>query len=124
MPRPIVAKVDSAVLASNLSIVRRHAPQAQVWSVVKANGYGHGLNTVWQGLQQTDGFALLDLHEAVVLREKGWRGPILLLEGFFSAGGFSGYRSLSIDHSRAQRLADRGFKTDDPASAAGYLPET
>ncbi|KYP97329.1 alanine racemase, partial [Sodalis-like endosymbiont of Proechinophthirus fluctus] len=83
MPRPIVATVDLAALASNLTIVRRHAPKTCVWSVVKANGYGHGLNAVWKGLQQTDGFALLDLNEAVVLREKGWRGPILLLEGFF-----------------------------------------
>lgn len=83
MPRPIVATVDLAALESNLTIVRRHAPQSRVWSVVKANGYGHGLSAVWQGLQQTDGFALLDLNEAVVLREKGWRGPILLLEGFF-----------------------------------------
>lgn len=83
MPRPIIATMNLAALASNLTIVRRHAPQTRVWSVVKANGYGHGLNAIWQGLQQTDGFALLDLNEAVVLREKGWRGPILLLEGFF-----------------------------------------
>jgi hypothetical protein len=32
-----------------------------------------------------DGFALLDLAEAVALREAGIRQPILLLEGFFEA---------------------------------------
>lgn len=102
MPRPIVATVDSVVLASNLSVVRRHAPQAQVWSVVKANGYGHGLNAILQGLKQTDGFALLDLHEAVVLREKGWQGPILLLEGFFQPADLAvidRYRLTTVVHS-------------------------
>ncbi|WP_074013484.1 catabolic alanine racemase DadX [Candidatus Sodalis sp. SoCistrobi] len=102
MPRPIVAKVNCAALASNLTVVRRHAPQSRVWSVVKANGYGHGLHAVWQGLQQTDGFALLDLHEAVVLREKGWQGPILLLEGFFQPADLAvidRYRLTTAVHS-------------------------
>ncbi|MBT9433059.1 catabolic alanine racemase DadX [Candidatus Sodalis endolongispinus] len=101
MPRPIVATVDCAALASNLTVVRRHAPQTRVWSVVKANGYGHGLNAVWQGLQQTDGFALLDLNEAVVLREKGWQGPILLLEGFFQPADLAvidRYRLTTVVH--------------------------
>lgn len=102
MPRPIVAKVNCAALASNLTVVRRHAPKSRVWSVVKANGYGHGLNAVWQGLQQTDGFALLDLNEAVVLREKGWQGPILLLEGFFQPADLAvidRYRLTTVVHS-------------------------
>mgnify|MGYP003379938410 CR=1 FL=1 len=30
-----------------------------------------------------DGFGLLDLDEAVRVRQMGWRGPILLLEGVF-----------------------------------------
>ena len=34
-------------------------------------------------MRATDGFGLLDLEEAVKLRELGWAGPILLLEGFF-----------------------------------------
>lgn len=32
---------------------------------------------------ETDGFALLNLEEAILLREQGWKKPILLLEGFF-----------------------------------------
>ncbi|XOD70023.1 MAG: alanine racemase [Sodalis sp. (in: enterobacteria)] len=83
MPRPIIATVNSVALASNLSILRRYAPTARVWSVVKANGYGHGLSIVLKALQKTDGFALLDLNDAVRLREQGWGGHILLLEGFF-----------------------------------------
>lgn len=83
MPRPISATIHTAALTNNLAVVRRHAPDAKVWAIVKANAYGHGLSRVFPGLHGTDGFGLLDLDEAVKLRELGWAGPILLLEGFF-----------------------------------------
>ena len=83
MPRPISAVVHTTALAHNLSVVRRCAPHSKVWSVVKANAYGHGLARAFPGLRETDGFGLIDLDEAVRLREYGWAGPILLLEGFF-----------------------------------------
>ena len=56
---------------------------ARVWAVVKANAYGHGIERVFDGLRAADGFALLDLAEAERVRQLGWRGPILLLEGVF-----------------------------------------
>ena len=83
MPRPIQATIHTEALRHNLLRVRQSAPDARVWAVVKANAYGHGLARVFEGLRGADGFALLDLDEAVVLREMGWRGPILLLEGVF-----------------------------------------
>lgn len=48
----------------------------------KANAYGHGIERIWSALGATDGFALLNLEEAITLRERGWKGPILMLEGF------------------------------------------
>ncbi|CAN7281948.1 alanine racemase [Caballeronia sp. LjRoot31] len=83
MPRPISATIHTAALASNLAVARRHAPKSKIWAVVKANAYGHGVARAFPGLRATDGFGLLDLEEAVKLRELGWAGPILLLEGFF-----------------------------------------
>ncbi|MBW5816375.1 catabolic alanine racemase DadX [Yersinia kristensenii] len=83
MPRPISATLNLSALHHNLSLVRQRAKTAKIWSVVKANAYGHGLARIWSGLAATDGFALLDLNEAILLREQGWHGPILLLEGFF-----------------------------------------
>ncbi|PJG60996.1 alanine racemase [Yersinia kristensenii] len=83
MPRPISASLNLSALHHNLSLIRRHVGTAKIWSVVKANAYGHGLARIWSGLSATDGFALLDLNEAILLREQGWHGPILLLEGFF-----------------------------------------
>lgn len=83
MSRPIVATIHTAALRQNLAIARQAAAGSRVWSVVKANAYGHGIDRVWQSLSDTDGFALLNLEEAILLRERGWKKPILLLEGFF-----------------------------------------
>ena len=83
MPRPLLATIHTAALANNLALARRSAPKSKIWAVVKANAYGHGLARAFPGLRATDGFGLLDLEEAVKLRELGWAGPILLLEGFF-----------------------------------------
>lgn len=85
MPRPILATVHTAALQHNLARNRQAAPDAKVWAVVKANAYGHGIERVFEGLRSADGFALLDLEEARRVRELGWRGPILLLEGVFEA---------------------------------------
>jgi alanine racemase len=83
MPRPLSATIHTAALANNLAIARKFAPKSKIWAVVKANAYGHGLARAFPGLRATDGFGLLDLEEAAKLRELGWAGPILLLEGFF-----------------------------------------
>jgi alanine racemase len=83
MPRPIQATIHTAALRHNLARMRQAAPDAKVWGVVKANAYGHGIERVFGALRGADGFALLDLHEAQRVRDLGWRGPILLLEGVF-----------------------------------------
>ena len=83
MPRPILATIHPQALRNNLDIARRAAHDARVWAVIKANAYGHGIERVFEGLRGADGFALLDLNEAQRVRDLGWRGPILLLEGAF-----------------------------------------
>lgn len=84
MPRPIQAHIDQNALENNLHIARR-ATKARIMAVIKANGYGHGLLRVAEALAGADGFALLDIQDAVRLREAGYRQTILLLEGFFDA---------------------------------------
>ena len=83
MPRPIQASIHTEALAHNLARARAAAPEARVWAIVKANAYGHGIERAYEGLRGADGFALLDLNEAQRVRDLGWRGPILLLEGVF-----------------------------------------
>lgn len=105
MSRPVLAQLDLQALKDNLQIVRRAAPGSRVWSVVKANAYGHGIDRIWSALSATDGFALLNLEEAILLRERGWKGPILLLEGFFHADDLpllDKYRLTTSIHSNWQ----------------------
>ncbi len=98
MPRPIEAIIHSDALAHNLARARACAPDAKLWSVVKANAYGHGIERVYEGLRGSDGFALLDLTEAQRVRALGWRGPVLLLEGCFEARDLEVCSRLGLWH--------------------------
>ncbi|MEN3364822.1 MAG: alanine racemase [Burkholderiales bacterium] len=73
----------------NLAVAKKHAPDSKVWAVVKANAYGHGLERGMRGFSDADGLALIELDNAVRLREMGWKKPILLLEGFFEPADLS-----------------------------------
>lgn len=84
--RPIRARIDLNALHHNFSVARRHAGSSRIWAVIKANAYGHGQAQVARALQQeADGFALLEVENALALREAGFTQPILLLEGCFAA---------------------------------------
>jgi len=98
MPRPIEALIHTDALAHNLVRARRMAPDAKVWAVVKADAYGHRIAHAFEGLRGADGFALLDIAEAEVLRKLGWRGPILLLEGCFDARDLEACSRLNLWH--------------------------
>jgi len=84
MTRPIQAIIHSSALVNNLLVARQAAPNSKILAVIKANAYGHGLLRVAKALEESDGFAVLSLDEAVRLREAGFAQPILLLEGVFA----------------------------------------
>jgi alanine racemase len=84
MARPIQASFDLAALKNNFAVARRYAGAAAVMAVIKANAYGHGLLRVARTLEDAKAFALLELDDAVRLREAGYRQRILLLEGCFT----------------------------------------
>lgn len=83
MPRPIHARIDSSALKHNLQVARSTS-NARIMAVIKADAYGHGLLRAAEALKAVDGFALLDVCDAVRLRNAGFRQTILLLEGFFT----------------------------------------
>jgi alanine racemase len=98
MPRPIQATIDLQALRHNLAQMKSSAPDALVWAVVKANAYGHGIERVLEGLRAADGLALLDLADAERIRQLGWRGPILLLEGAFETRDLEWCSRLNLWH--------------------------
>ena len=100
--RPIHIRFDAGALCRNHLIARRHAGAARLWCVVKADGYGHGLARVVDALAEVaDGFGLIELENALALREAGVRQPLLMMEGFYDAGElplFAEYRLTPVLH--------------------------
>ncbi len=97
MTRPLRATIDLPALRGNFAVARQRASDANLWAVIKANAYGHGLLRVAETLEDlADGFALLDLDDAVALREAGFRQPLLLLEGFFEADELPLYAAYGL----------------------------
>ncbi len=123
MSRPIRATLDLSALRRNFSVARKSAQGTRLWAVIKANAYGHGLMRVAEALDDlADGYALLELDDAVALREAGFRQPILLLEGFFEADElplFAEYGLSPVVHSLDQ--AEMLASTVLPARLPIYL---
>jgi alanine racemase len=97
MSRQTTARINQSAVRHNLSVVRALAPQSQIVSVVKADAYGHGTQHIWRALQETDLFAVATLGEAGILREGGWQGRLLLLEGFSSTQELEQSRALDAE---------------------------
>jgi len=105
MPRPLLAHIDLSALRHNLGVARRCAPQSRTMAVIKANGYGHGVLRAARALNAAEGFAVLNVSEAVALRKAGFNQTILLLEGFFSADelpALAEHRLVSVVHCAKQ----------------------
>jgi alanine racemase len=96
MPRPIRAQVDLAALRHNLHAARIRAAGRRIWAVIKANAYGHGIESAVRGFAAADGLALIDFDEASRARTAGWRGPILMLEGCFDSTDVESCRELDL----------------------------
>ncbi len=104
MSRPIQARIDLSALERNLHVARR-LTSARIMAVIKANAYGHGLLHTAEALQAADGFAVLDVGDAVRLREAGFRQTLLLLEGVFKPEDFlllAEYDIAAVLHSQHQ----------------------
>jgi len=75
------AEIDLAAVAHNVDVLRRTAAPAEVWAVVKADGYGHGAIAVARAARSAGctGACVAFTAEGVALRQAGIDGPILVL---------------------------------------------
>lgn len=109
--RPTRAEINLANLRHNLRVVQR-ATKSPVWSVLKADGYGHGAKAVARTLERagTQGICVALLEEAIELREAGIKLPILVMGGYY--GGAWGellrhdLTPVVYDPSQVEALAD------------------
>ncbi len=84
-------------MRSNLAVARARMPQARTWAVVKADAYGHGLKNALLAFDAADGLALVEIDRAVLLRDMGWRKPILLMEGMFDRADLPAVRDHQLE---------------------------
>ncbi len=135
MPRPIQARIDLSALEWNLQVARR-ASSARVMAVIKADAYGHGLLRAAEALNAAEGFALLDIRDAICLRDAGFNQTILLLEGFFTSDDLSlvaEYDLACVIHNQQQidmleAYPSRGslevwFKVGSGMNRLGFAPD-
>ena len=75
------AEIHTGLIQHNVAIVAQQVAPADVWAVVKANGYGHGSVPVAQAALAAGakGLCVAIVDEGVVLRRSGIGAPILLL---------------------------------------------
>lgn len=79
---PVWIEVDLQAIRDNFLQIRRHVPsRVKILTVIKANGYGHGLLPVAQALSGAgaDFLAVASVVEAVALRRAGIGARILVL---------------------------------------------
>ncbi|MCS0808139.1 alanine racemase [Massilia agilis] len=136
MPRPLCATIHLDAMQHNLARARACAPASKIWAVVKANAYGHGLERGMRGFADADGLALIELENAVRLRQLGWTKPILLLEGFFDASDIPllaehslnptihNYEQIKmLEYTKLYRPIDVHLKMNTGMNRLGFRPE-
>lgn len=97
MPRPTSANIHADALRHNLGVLRAMAPGSRVLAVVKADGYGHGLERVAKALSTADAFGVACLSDAERLRAAGHLQPIVWLSGFSAPEDLPRLRQLNVE---------------------------
>ena len=75
------AEIDLAAVAHNVGVVREMVAPAEVWAVVKADGYGHGAVAVATTALAAGatGLCVALVDEGLELRRAGIAAPVLVL---------------------------------------------
>lgn len=82
MPRPTVARIDLEAIRHNYRLACSLAGDARAMAVIKADGYGHGIQAVAKTLAaQTGKYAVACIEEAQAIRQAGLSQPVVLLQG-------------------------------------------
>ena len=136
MARPTSATIHTDALRHNLSQVRSRAPNSRVMAVVKADGYGHGLERVASALSGADAFGVAALSDAERLRAAGLSQPIVLLSGFDDADDLPQLRRLNVQtvvhHATQLQMLEQAapgepircwLKLDSGMHRLGFAPE-
>ena len=97
MSRDVRATIHLAALRENLRRVRELAPRSKVMAVVKADGYGHGLERVAHALQGADAFGVASIADGRRIRAAGLSNRVVVLSGLDDPDDVPELRRLQLD---------------------------
>ncbi len=97
MSRLATATIHLGALRHNLTRIRELAGNARVMAVIKADGYGHGLERVARALTGADAFGVAAIADGQRLRAAGHGQRIVVLSGPDSAADLAEMQRLDLD---------------------------
>ncbi len=95
--RAASATIHMSAMRANLARVRTLAPESRVMAVVKADGYGHGLERVARALSGADAFGVASIADGLRLRAAGHAQRIVVLSGPDHGADLDEMRRLQLD---------------------------
>ena len=99
--RAALAEINLAAVCHNLARVQAMAAGSRILAIVKADGYGHGLEAIAHALadaaQPADAFGVASIDDAVRLRASGITARIVLLSGFDEIADLVAIQELGLD---------------------------
>lgn len=122
MSRRVIARIHLGALRRNLARIRELAPASRVMAVVKADGYGHGLERVAMALSDADAFGVASIADGERLRALGLAHRVVVLSGIDEAGDLTRMHALGMEpviHHDSQldlMRSEWGAPTDDGPS--------
>lgn len=135
MSRATSATIHLGALQHNLQKIRERASDAKIMAVVKADGYGHGLERVARALSRADAFGVACIADGQRLRAAGITQRIIVLSGIDEAADIAEMHRLGLEsaiHHDAQiawLAADRDprplrvwLKLDSGMHRLGFAP--
>lgn len=133
MPRATVARIDLDALKYNYQLAQAKAGSAQAMAVVKADGYGHGIQAVARALaSDAPKFAVACLEEALEIRAAGLNQSVVLLQGVHSREDVSlcsqqGFEPVlhndqQLDWLSASRPPEYWLKVNTGMNRLGFRP--
>lgn len=97
MSRATRATIHLAALRENLKRVRELAPRSKVMAVVKADGYGHGLERVARELSAADAFGVASIADGQRIRATGLSNRVVVLSGIDEPSDLAQMRRLDLE---------------------------
>ena len=97
MSRATSATIHLGALRDNLRRSRELAGSARIMAVVKADGYGHGLERVARALHEADAFGVACIADGQRLRAAGIRQRIVVLSGIDEPADIAEMHRLTLE---------------------------